>query len=263
MKILQFLKENSLFDSETFTYPEFLDGDLRSMLDGLVLSRFGFRELQDRVKVFSEEAEWDIPATVQFLVYSLSIEKEYKWKTLLETEHFEYNPIENYDRNEHEEITRSKGSQENATVYGATSETVAEGAHTDTTTYGATSATTADTTHTDETTNTVSAENSSVYQPSEKSETQYGATSTTATSTSHEDSTAFGAKSTTTSGTTHTDTFSEGSREDGEERDLRVHGNIGTVTGQDMIKQQREIADFDALLEIAHDIVLEIGKGVL
>lgn len=263
MNLLKYLKENSLFDADTYTYPEFLDADLRAMLDGIVVSRFGFRELQDRVQVFSDETYFDVPATVHLLVYSLSLEKEYKWKTLLATEHFDYNPIENYDRNEHEEVTRSKGSQENSTTFGAQENSTTFGAQENSTTFGATSATTADLAHTDTTTNETSAENSAVYQPDEQSTAAYGATSTTVTSTAHTDTTNNGTHTDTFNNGTHTDTFSEGSREDGEERDLRVHGNIGTVTGQDMVKQEREVADFDALLEIAHDIVLEIGKGVL
>lgn len=57
-------------------------------------------------------------------------------------------------------------------------------------------------------------------------------------------------RSTTTygSGSTGTDTDS---REEEIARELYVHGNIGVTSAQDMIKQEREIADFDIIDIIA------------
>lgn len=83
----------------------------------------------------------------------------------------------------------------------------------------------------------------------------------------HMDSVAVGA---------HTDTHTEQSKVDSEtlgqrqdtddnrhvnewERELNVHGNIGTVTTQDMIKQEREIAMFNLLKIVAKDVAKRIA----
>ena len=261
--ILQFFSNGGSLWDNVYTYPDFLTAGIRSDISMIFLTSYGLRNLQDRIDIISKATDKTEAQAVQMLVYALTIEKSYKWKTLLETENYEYNPIENYDRNEAEEITRNKGAQNNSTQYGATSVTNSQTAHTNTNTAGQHTDTTTEQAHTDTTSDTVSAENSTTYQPDTQSQTQYGNTSSSTAFGSQTSTTEYGATSETSAAQSHTDSFSEGAREDTEERAVRVHGNIGVMSTQDMIGQQRNIADFSALHEIARDILIEITKGVL
>ena len=226
MRIIEYLRNSgAIFDSD-YTYPEWLDSDKQEDITSVLAFNFGLRNIQKRTEVMCEIMARDIWEVVPMLVYTLVMTRDYAWKTLLETESFEYNPIENYDKYEEEEITRNLGAQSNSNTIGATHETVAEGAHTDTTTESR------------------SAENSSGYQPDGQTQTAYGAISTTTEANARSDSQTIGA------------------REDGETRDNHTHGNIGVTSAMDLIKQQREIANFSAIYEIAHEIANEIGEGV-
>lgn len=88
---------------------------------------------------------------------------------------------------------------------------------------------------------------------SNKDDTMTSSTNRTGTDTDTESVSAFNAsgltdhtKSTTSygSGSSGTDTVKA---KDTLKRELRVHGNIGVTSSQDMIKQEREIADFDII----------------
>ena len=227
MKLIEYHKNGgAFFDGDAYTYAEWLDSDIQENITNIILSMFGMRNLQKRVSMIAETIGQTPEYVVPMLVYALAVSRDYAWKTLIETESFEYSPIENYDKYEEEEITRNLGAQSNSNTIGATHETVAEGAHTDTTTESR------------------SAENSSGYQPDGQTQTAYGAISTTTEANARSDSQTIGA------------------REDGETRENHTHGNIGTVSAMDLIKQQREIANFSALYEIAHEIANEIGEGV-
>ena len=142
----------------------------------------------------------------------------YYWNELQKTMHYNYNPIENYDR--HEEITddytSNNTSNENGTrltTHNGRTDRVESGSKTTT----------------DEL--EVSAFNSSSYEPREKH-------TITETPNNYQ--------------TTETpDLFTRENpditvKDDNKSHNKHVayiHGNIGTVTGQDMIKQQREIID--------------------
>lgn len=226
MRIIEYLKDGGAIFDTGYTFPDWFDSDLREKITSVLSFNFGLRKLQKRIETMADIMERDIPEVVPILVYTLVMTREYAWKTLLDTESFEYNPIENYDRTESEQITHNLGAQTNSNTIGATHETVAEGSHTDTTTEGR------------------SAENSSGYQPDSQAQTEYGAVSTTTEANARNDSSTIGA------------------REDQETRAVCVHGNIGVTSTQDMIKQQREIANFSTIYEIAHEIANEIGEGV-
>ena len=88
---------------------------------------------------------------------------------------------------------------------------------------------------------------------SKKDDTMTSSTTRTGTDTDTESVSAFNAsgltdhtKSTTAygSGSSGTDTVKA---DDSFKRTLKVHGNIGVMSSQDMIKQEREIADFDII----------------
>ena len=258
-----FLDGSSIWDTNTYEYPDFMDADVRGNVERILQTAYPLRKIQTRVLTLSEALVMGNNYIIPMLVYALCIENSYKWKTLLATENFEYNPIENYDRKENEETESLKGSQTNSSQYGATSETRTQTAHTNTNTAGAHTDTLADAAHTDTTTDTVSSENSVTYQPNEQTETAYGAASTTNSYGAQTNTTEYGATSETAAGQAHTDSFSEGARTDTFERESYIHGNIGVTSTQQMIEQERNIANFSALHEIAHDIVLEITKGVM
>lgn len=226
MRIIEYLHDGGAIFDSGYTFPEWLDSDKQEDITSVLAFNFGLRNIQKRAEVIGEIMERDIWEVVPMLVYTLVMTRDYAWKTLLATESFEYNPIENYDRTESESIARNQGAQSNSNTVGATHETVAEGAHTDTTTESR------------------SAENSSGYQPDAQTQTAYGAISTTTEANARSDSSTIGA------------------RQDSESRSVTIHGNIGVTSTQDMIKQQREIANFSAIYEIAHEIANEIGEGV-
>lgn len=226
MKIIEYLKNGGIFDSG-YTYAGWLDSDMQEEITNALTFNFGLRNIQKRVETMCGIMERDISEVIPMLVYTLALTRDYEWRTLIETENFEYNPIENYDKYEEEEITRNQGAQSNSNTIGATHETVAEGAHTDTTTESR------------------SAENANTYQPDAQTQTAYGAISTTTEANARSDSQTIGA------------------REDGETRENHTHGNIGVTSAMDLIKQEREIAEFSAILRIAHEIANEIGEGVL
>ena len=92
----------------------------------------------------------------------------------------------------------------------------------------------------------------------------------------HTDTTTVGTHTDTHTEQSKTDTINLGQRQDSDslgqrqdtddnnhtnewERELKVHGNIGTVTTQDMIKQEREIAMFNLLKVVAKDVAQRIA----
>lgn len=164
---------------------------------------------------------------------------EYAYNHLYNTTVVQYNPIENYDLTEHEEI---KNSGEDTTTHNL-------GQHTDNTSYGESSVTDIyGNRHTKtDTTGDVAPFESQSYQHVDKGtmdETQDSAKDTH-TQSQRSDSTTYGER-------VDTDTLDHGHEI---ERDLTRHGNIGTVTAQDMIKQEREIAAFNMVRVVANDIV--------
>ncbi len=227
MKIIEYLKNGGGIFDGAYTYAEWLDSDMQEEITNALAFNFGLRNIQKRVEITGALMNRDITEVVPLLVYTLAMTRDYEWRTLIETENFEYNPIENYDKYEEEGITRNQGAQSNSNTIGATHETVAEGAHTDTTTESR------------------SAENANTYQPDAQTQTAYGAISTT------------------TEANARSDSQSIGAREDSESRENHTHGNIGITSAMDLIKQQREIANFSAVYEIAHEIANEIGEGVI
>lgn len=210
---------------------------------------------------------------------------------LYATTQYEYNPIENYDRTEHEESTRTDDLSESATRtdnlsesatrtdnlhedvtetttptgYGVTEVQTPNQWQTSTTATDGTTRTTTETpnnwtqTHSDAgygsgntptttSTDVTSGSKTTVVVPTGQDSgtvTQSGTFTTTRTQTgsneveTERDNTGTQTNVTNNTGTQTNVTANTGTQEN--ERDLTVHGNIGTVTTQDMIKQEREI----------------------
>lgn len=141
MKVIEFLSNGGRIFDATVTYPDWLTAQLRASVQDQLFD-YSLRTIQPRLQLLAEELGEDLEDTIQRAV-RLRIERNnYKYATLLATESFDYNPIENYNMTETEEVTRTKGEQEDSTVYGQAVDSVLHGhtvtqtnANTDTTTY--------------------------------------------------------------------------------------------------------------------------------
>ena len=168
-------------------------------------------------ELYSQTAELEIlytdPALMQRLLSSWSKVRLPVWNHLWETTQYTYNPIENYDRTEEGTDTDTHSGTDS---YGNTV------AHTGTDTV----TDTPDTAHYEAAYDSVSSGNDDGLVKSSQdtgeivSETVYGSTETTGGTNTHG----------------HKITRGHG---------LHVHGNIGVMSSQDMIKQEREIAIFN------------------
>lgn len=185
------------------------------------------------------------------------------WNALKTTMEYSYNPIENTDRYEEETINDTTNKtivgqdnlarMENQTgTSGTTEQTTGEDSrNTDETNTGSGSVTNGGQ---DITTNEVQGYDSQVYAPHDKSTVQYGGTqqSTTGGTRSVEE-TGEHSENTQTSGTNTNRTEESTNRinnvtESGDGtrgRTLHTHGNIGTMTVQSMILEQRDVVKFN------------------
>lgn len=159
------------------------------------------------------------PAYMKAAIGSWSKRRLPIWNKLYKSTILEYNPIENYDRQEDIEESRT----------------------TDRTTSGSATGTNRDVnsetrTETEETKRDVSAENASDYQPDAKDTITGGGT----VSANRDINT----ESETSGNENVTDTFRHSNR---------THGNIGVTTSQQMIQSEREVARYSVIEEIAED----------
>lgn len=188
-----------------------------------------------------------------------------KWITAL---NIEYNPLENYDRQENWTDTLDSDTTNNNTT-GATDVTANTTGATDARTTSGTNqlngTVTVDTTTSGtessngSTENTVSAFDSNSYQPSDKSDTDLSTTTST-----DSDSSTTTAQTTTDNYTdnfthqgsddttfTHTGTNNDvGTRDDTTVHTGRVHGNVGVTTSQQMLQSELDIARFNIVQQI-------------
>ena len=169
----------------------------------------------------------------------------------------EYNPIENYDRNESwtdadtgkDTLTDKYAQDQKTQVYGAEHESVsvgqqvntnAQGARQETTQYGATH---------EVDTGGVAGFNSSTYSPKENSIKEANAHSDTVNAVAVTDTLTQGAHTDTSDKNAHTDTLTTAAKDDVHETSYgkstthggRVHGNVGVTTNQQMITSEIEM----------------------
>lgn len=174
---------------------------------------------------------------------------------LYDTTILEYNPIENYNREEEWErnlsMTAGKGSQDTTGVNNSGSEN-----YTDTTANTTTNNNSGE--HSTTTENKVSAFDSSAYEPSNQT-TETGLTSENATITenvtfTHVKDYADGTNTTNTHTTNGTDT-------DKETYKNTTKGNIGVTTSQQMIEQERRVDLFNIYDWIAEEVDVALFRG--
>lgn len=187
------------------------------------------------------------------------------WNALKATMEYSYNPIENTDRYEEESINDStrktivgednvSGMENRSGTSGATEQTTGTDSHeTDETTTGTGSVTNGGQ---DITTNEVQGYNSQAYAPHDKSTAQYGGTQQSTTGgTRNVEESGNSSETTTTTGTNSDRTETSSShinnvKETGDGtrgRTLHTHGNIGTMTVQQMIREERDVVKFNLI----------------
>lgn len=179
------------------------------------------------------------------------ISHAYTYETLYNTTVLEYNPILNYDMTEHEE-TENRGNDVTTKVIGTHTDTETDDGRTLTNEY-------AKDTTTNDSKDDKAPFNSQTYQNLDKGHSTQERAARTDKSKD--------------SGTTVTRSFGGHNDKDtlqhGHDitRDLTRSGNIGTMTTQDMIMQEREVAMFNLVALVANDIIKALcvsytGSGV-
>ena len=207
--------DQTLFD--LLTLPDGIDKD--TLVDNIILQGGEFEVLYaDPIFMRQAIGTWSNKCYNTFL----------KWIT---AQNIEYNPLENYDRQEQWDDTLNKGVSSSAAREMSNVRTFN---NTDTTTH--------DTTSTD--TEEVSAFDSSSYQPSNKNTIENGGTDQVDYSGTIKDEL----------GESSTGHESENSKDI---HSGRVHGNIGTLTSQKMLSDEYEVARFNIIDQITDMFILE------
>lgn len=117
MRLAEYLLNGGTLFDVTVTWPAWLTSTLRDNVEAMALD-YSLRRIQPRVQVLAEMMDTDIEDVIHLQVLNRIKRNDYKYRTLLATEAFQYNPIENYNMVEEGSETFAKGSQEDATVYG-------------------------------------------------------------------------------------------------------------------------------------------------
>ena len=199
--------------------------------------------------LLAETAELEVlypnPDVLKNLIGVWSHKQLHIWQHLYETTQYEYNPIENYDRNE----TGTDTGSGMTTHGGADSEQISRtegGSETDTLTNSGTDRTTSssDTLHkiagfnsaalVDQSQDVGTGTSALTHGKVEQDVTQFGKTENISNAKT------YGQTITDTNNGTHT---------------LRAHGNIGVTTTQEMIEQERKIALFNIYDAIIKDYI--------
>ena len=312
MKLVEYLLDGGTLFDVTYTWPEWLTSDIRTGVESLAMD-YALRTIQPRVQLLSELTDNDLEDVIQLQVKNRILRNDYKYRTLLATESFEYNPIENYNMTESGTDGHTKGQQINSDLLGHSvtrtfadtntqtlnnsdtlthnnSDTLTLNTSDARTTSASISGTSGSTegARSDSTTESVYGYNSSTAVPSKEtgfskgSQTNSGSSSSqssgsdTLLRTGTETTAHSGTETTAHSGTvadahtgtiadayTGTDTHTDGQRIDSSTHSLTRSGNIGTVTAQDMIIQQREIADFSFMNILTRDLINSFCLGVM
>lgn len=280
MRLINFLMDGGQLFDPTGTFPEWLTSDMRSAVQSQAFD-YALRFIQPRVQLMAEKMDIEVEDVIQTLV-ALRIERnDYKYQTLLATEGFEYNPIENYNMTESESGSMDKGQQVDTTLHGhqlqrthANSDTLTlattDGKQTSATISGSSGST--EGARSDSTTKSVYGYNSATAVPSESDSFSKGSQENSATSSStssgSETLQRTGTEATSHTGTitdanSGTDTMTSGTRKDTHARSLTRSGNIGVTTAQQMIESEREVANFSFLKILTEDLINAFCLGVM
>ena len=223
--------------------------------DSTVLDLLVIPEALDRSNLISnllaETAELEIlysnPTVLKNLIGVWSLKELPVWQKLYNTTTLEYNPIENYDRHE-EETTAGTGSRTHSGTDTHTDTLTEGGTQGDSNTYtmrqGGTDTVTGtrDTLHKVAGFDTPVGSSTLVEQSQDtetaSTETAYGRTETGSGS----NTTTFGKTENRTGSMQHGEAIND---QNSGTRSLYVHGNIGVMSSQDMILQERNVDEFN------------------
>lgn len=172
--------------------------------------------------------------TLRFAISQWSRHRVDIWARMLETTEFEYNPIENYDRTETENSTTTHTGSGTVKGDGGEEKVISSDSNNRTDNH------TQKRTGNDSQTESVAAFNAGGMTDHTTSRTDYNITDTyngTIGDTGNSTSTR-----TNKHGETETRNFS-----DDYTKEVRIHGNIGVTTTQQMIEQERKIIDYDII----------------
>ena len=298
MKLVEYLLEGGTLFDVTYTWPEWLTSDIRTGVESLAMD-YALRTIQPRVQLLAELTDNDLEEVIQLQVKNRILRNDYKYQTLLATEGFEYNPIENYNMVENLQGGSTKGQQINSTQYGQQQDELTHGhqlqrthANSDTLTLNTTegrqsaasisgSSGSTEGARSDSTTRSMYGYNSSSANPADSESFSKGAQENSATSSSTSDGSETiqntGSETTAHTGTVtdansgkdttvrsqHTDQVTEGARSDTVGHELTRSGNIGVTTSQQMIISEREVANFSFLAVLTSDLVNSFCLGVM
>ena len=243
IKLIDYVKNvSNIFPADATYYAPFDSADFRGQLvDYIIMS---YSNLQIRPTL--EDHVDGIPD----LVISLLNSKKYSYVKLWETTQIEYDPIENYSMVESGKDTTS-GTTSN-TIGSQTSETS-----------GNNNATYGQAVQTGKTTNTktgsqtdgryITPYDTNEEQLAEKTKTDYSNITDSAesnvTNAEHSDS------ATTTTNTTLGARTDSGTNSSSTTHEFKRSGNIGVTTSQQMLQSERDIAMFNFMAIVSHDII--------
>ena len=271
MRVYDFISEGGQLFSNTATYPEWLTSDMQTSVQDQLFD-YALRRIQPRLIYLAEKMEIELEDMIQAEVQRRIERNNYKYVTLLATESFEYNPIENYNMSESESGSMDKGQQIDTTLHGHQLQRTH--ANSDTTTHADTDTLTLNTTEgkqsaahitgsssstegarSDSTTKSIYGYNSTDPVPSEAESLSKGSQQNSATSgsdstgsetimrsgteaTAHTGTITDAHTGTITDANSGTDTMTSGSRKDSHTRTLTRSDNIGVTTSQQMIESE-------------------------
>jgi hypothetical protein len=281
MRLVEYLLDGGTLFDVTYTWPEWLTSDIRTGVESLAMD-YALRIIQSRVQLLAETIDdMDLEDVIQLQVKNRILRNDYKYQTLLATEGFEYNPIENYNMIESGTDGHTKGQQVNTDLHGHSLTRTHN--NTDTLTLNTSDARTSSASisgtsgstegsRTDTATKSVYGYNASAAVPSESDQNVKGQQTNSGSSSSQSSGSdtllrtgteANAHTGTITDANSGTDTHTEGQRIDSTTHSLTRSGNIGTVTAQDMIIQEREIANFSFMDILTRDLINSFCLGVM
>lgn len=248
MKLAEYLEKTSdqpfILDTIFKTCFNDLPEDFNRKITDFARENFGMRTLRGSITVCRTDEE--IKDKINSICTTVAFDNAYGLNVLYKTLNLNYNPIENYNMQEeisdtgkisHLNITDSTNTEKNTgTVASENSGTSTDGA-----------------------TSNTSVSSKVPFDDDTLTDTEKNVTTGNAVTNSES------GNATTTNNLTNSTTF-HNTEDNVEERNLKnVHtrtGNIGVMTTQDMIKQEREVAEFHFLSIFTRKIIGAICLGV-
>ena len=243
IKLIDYVKNvSNIFPADATYYAPFDSADFRGQLVDYIIMSYSNLQIRPTLE--------DYVDGIPDLVISLLNSKKYSYVKLWETTQIEYDPIENYSMVESGKDTTS----------GTTSNTIgsqtSEASGNNSTTYGQ-SVQTGKNTNTKTGSQTdgryVVPYDTSSEQLAEKTKTDYtnikDSAESNITNAEHTDN------STTTTNSTLGARTDNGTNSSSTTHEFKRSGNIGVTTSQQMLQSQRDIAMFNFMAIVAHDII--------